>query len=277
MTGFLHDLRHAVRSLGRSPGFALAAILSLALGIGGNAAIFSVVRGVLLRPAPFADIDRLAMVWETDRASNTTREPSSIPDFADFRTRSQSFTHLAAITAAEISVSVANADPERVAGLSVTANYLETTGLQVLAGRGFTREEGEPGGPRAVLISEALWDRLYQRSDAAVGATIRLNDVDWPIVGVMPDGADFGVLQVLGAADYGRGFADRGGRTRVDLWAPLRLDPQASRDNHPIIALGRLAPSASHESAQAELTAITADLERTYPQQNANRGAFTTT
>ncbi|HSM36442.1 MAG TPA: permease prefix domain 1-containing protein, partial [Longimicrobiales bacterium] len=113
------DIGLALRGMRRNPGFATVAILTLALGIGANAAIFSVVNGVLLRPAPFPDADRLAMVWETDRSSNTAREPSSIPDFADFQARSQQFTQLAALTPREVNVTLASGDPTRVASLAV--------------------------------------------------------------------------------------------------------------------------------------------------------------
>ena len=223
----LNEMRLAVRSLSRSPAFTSAALLSLALGIGANTAIFSVVNGVLLRPAPFTELDRISMVWETDRASGTTREPSSIPDFVDFQSRSKQFERLAAFTPIEVSASRANADPERLVGLSVSEGYFETLGLKVFAGRTFTAEEDRAGGPRAVIISEDLWDRVYSRESSVVGRTLRLNDVDIQVIGIMPRGADFGVLQVLGAAAYSRGFADRGGRPRVDVWLPLRPSPTA--------------------------------------------------
>jgi predicted permease len=270
----INELRLAVRSLGRSRAFTAAAVLSLALGIGANTAIFSVVNGVLLRPAPFADLDRISMVWETDRASGTTREPSSIPDFVDFQSRSKQFEHVAAFAPIEVNASHGSADPERLAGLSVSQGYFETLGLKVFAGRTFTAEEDRAGGPRAVIISEDLWARVYGRDRSVVGRTLRLNDADIQVVGIMPRGADFGVLQVLGAAAYSRGFAERGGRPRVDVWLPLRPGPTASRDNHPVFVVARLARTATPGSAQAELASITADLEAAYPQSNRARGAF---
>ncbi len=274
MDSLLLDLRFALRSLRRSPAFAFAAVLTLALGIGATAAIFSVVNGVLLRPAPFRDPGRLAMVWGTDRSSNTAREPSAIPDFADFQTRTQQFEQLAALTPREVNVTLASGDPTRVPSLGVSEGFFATVGLSPLVGRVFTADEDRAGGPRAVLIGEDLWDWLFQRDPAALGQTLRLDDMEWQVVGVLPRGSDFGTLQVLGAAAYQRGFADRGGRPRVDVWMPLRASPEASRDNHPIFVIGRLAAGATLAAAQAEFTQITSDLEAEYPQSNDARGAF---
>ncbi|MEQ1690215.1 MAG: ABC transporter permease [Gemmatimonas sp.] len=270
----LQELRLAARSLRRNPVFTSAALLSLALGIGANTAIFSIVNGVLLRPAPFADLDRIAMVWETDRTSGTTREPASIPDFTDFQSRSRQFERLAAFSPIEVNASQGDSDPERLAGISVSHGYFETLGLKAFAGRTFTASEDRVGGPITAVISEELWARLYQRDRSVLGRSLRLNGVDTEIIGVMPSGSDFGVLQVLGAAAYNRGFAERGGRPRVDVWIPLRASPEAPRDNHPIFVLGRLAGASSIATAQFELTAITADLERSYPDANRARGAF---
>jgi putative ABC transport system permease protein len=267
------DLAFTWRQLRRTPGFAFAAVLTLALGIGANTAIFSIVDGVLLRPAPFDDIDRVMVVWETDRASGTTREPASIPDFADFQQRSRRFQHLAAFAAAEVTITPENGDPGRAPVLAMTHGFLPMLGLRPLAGRVFLPDEDAPGAPRVVLISEALWNEQFQRADTAVGASLRVNDVPHTIIGVLPRSADFGSLQILQASAYSRGFADRGGRTRVDLWLPLRADPsRADRGNHPIIVLGRLAADATPSLAAEELGRIAADLERLYPQANDRRG-----
>jgi predicted permease len=274
MERLAQDVRYAVRSLLRNPAFTIAAVLTLAIGIGANTAIFSVVDGVLLRPPPFAGMDRVAMVWETDRTSGTTREPASIPDFNDFQQRSQRFERLAAFTPVEVNLTTGTADPQRLATLGVSHGYFATVGLSTIAGRTFTADEDRAGGPRAVIIGEDLWERIFQRDRAAVGRTLRLNDADWQVVGIVARGADFGVLQVLGAASYQRGFAERGDRVQVDAWLPLRPGPAAPRGNHPIFVIGRLAVGAGVGAAQEEMTAITADLERTYPADNVARGAF---
>lgn len=269
------EIRHAARSLARSPAFSIAAVLSLALGIGANTAIFSVVNGVLLRPAPFVEADRLAIIWQTDRSSGSSHEPSSVPDFRDMRERTQHFERLAAFSPVEVNVTsgTAEKDPARVAALGVSPEYFATLGLEPLVGRMFTTAEDTPGGPRAVVISEDLWERNYNRQASAIGSTLRVNDIEWEIVGVMPRGSDFGVLQVLGAADYNRGFVDRGGRPQVDVWAPLRSSPDAPRSNHPIFVVGRLAGSLPVAAAHDEMVAIMADLERAYPEANEARGA----
>ena len=265
----LQDFRYALRSLRKAPGFASAAVLTLALGIGANTAIFSVVDGVLLRPAPFEDMDRLMMVWETDRKSGTTREPASVPDYLDFRQRTTRFAELAAFAGFEVNLTPEDGDPARLATLAVTHEFFRVTGLAPVAGRGFTEEEDRAGGPAAVVIGEDLWEQLFSRDPAIVGRTLRLNDVPRTIVGVLPRGSDFAVLQVFQAAAYARGFADRGGRLQVDVWVPLGAQPAPPRETHPIFVLGRLNPSASPEAAQQEMSAIAADLEATYPENDA--------
>lgn len=268
------DCRYALRSLLRSPAFTIATVCTLALGIGATTAIFSVVDGVLLRPVPFTNADQVAMVWETDRNSGTSHEPASLPDYADFVARSQTFSAMAAMAPVEVNVATANADPERLAGLAVSASYFSTVGLQPMVGRPFAEDEDRLGGPQAVIISEGLWERRFARNTNVVGKTLRMNDADVTVIGVMPRGSDFGALQVLGAADYQRGFADRGGRPRVDVWVPLRASQTAPRDNHPIFVIGRLAPSATFALAQRELSAIATELEQTYPQANTARGVY---
>ncbi len=267
------ELRYAARSFQKTPALTVILILTLALGIGANTAIFSVIDAVLLRPTPLRNIDRLAMIWETDRNTGTTREPASVPDYLDFRSRTRTFEQLAAVLAGEVNLTPEHGDPIRLPVLNVSAEALPMLGLQPIAGRTFTAEEDRPNGPSVVLISESLWERAFQRRDTAVGATLRLDDRRNTIVGIMPGGADFGVLQILSSAAYGRGFADRGFKTDIDIWAPLQADPQQlPRSTHPIFVIGRLAPTASIDAAQSELTAVAADLERAYPE-NAARGS----
>ena len=271
MDSLLQDLRHAVRSLIATPAFTLAALLTLAIGIGANSAIFSVVDGVLLRPTPVGDIDRLMMVWQTDRNTGTTREPASVPDLVDFRSRSRQFTTLEAILPAELNLTPDNADPRRVAAIASTTGMLPMLGIQPLHGRVFTETEGTAGNQQVAIISETLWETMFARDPGAVGQSLRLNDVPHRIVGVMPRGADFGMLQMLSSAAYGRAFAERGRRADVDVWVPFVLSPTASRDNHPILVLGRLAAGANVNAAQQEMAQISEDLERSYPS-NAGRG-----
>ncbi len=270
METMLLELRHAVRGLMRAPAFTIAAVLTLALGIGANTAIFSVVNAVLLRPLPFADADRLVMVWETDTKSGTAHEPASVPDLADFRQRAGRLTGLAAFAAADLTFQAGDGEPTRLAALGVDHAYLPLLGIRPIVGRTFSADEDLPGATRVVLIGEALWDRAFARDPDIIGRSIRIDDVPSEVVGVLPEGADAGTLQILSRADYGRAFADRGDRARVDVWVPL--GPSAAgrpRDTHPIFILGRLAPGADRDAAQQDLAAIAADLERTYPENDA--------
>ncbi len=266
------DLRAAVRALAVSPGFTLGVVLTLGLGIGANTAIFSVVHGVLLRPAPIDQLERLVMVWETDRGSQTTREPGSLPDYLDYRARTRTLESMGALVAREVNLTPPGGEPLRLAGARVTDSLLPLLGVSPVVGRRFTADDDRPGSAPVVLLSDSLWRRLFNRDPAALGQTISLNEEPHTIVGIVPDAADFGVLQVLSAAAYGRAFADRGEGTRADLWVPLRGDPQAlPRSTHPILMVGRLALGIAPAAAQDELAAIAADLERAYPE-NTNRG-----
>ncbi len=270
----LHDLRYAMRLLARSPGFAAAAIITLGLGTGMTAAIFSVVDTVLFRPVPFPDAQRLVMVWETDRDTGTSHEPGAWPDFIDFQQRSRRIDRFAGVIAGEATLTPERGEPTRLASLVVTRDFLPLLGVTPLIGRSFTEDDERLGVPAVVLISEGLWRRELASDPAVVGRTLRLNDRPRTIVGVVATGADFGLLQVLSAADYSRGFADRDARSSVDVFTPLQPDPkQLVRDTHPLLMIGRLAPEASIEAAQEELTTIAADLERAYPSNKA-RGVF---
>jgi hypothetical protein len=150
----------------------------------------------------------------------------------------------------------------------------ETHGIKPALGRTFNPEEDQPGGGDVVLISENLWDRVFLRDPGIIGRRLRLDDRPRTIVGVLPASADFGILQILRAADYSRGFADRDARTSVDVFTPLQGDPdRLPRATHPLLVVGRLAEGASPESAGEELGAIAAQLEKAYPE-NETRGVF---
>jgi predicted permease len=268
------DLRQALRALAARPGLSAAVVLTLAVAVGAVTAIFSVVDGVLLRAAPVVALHELVMVWETDRHTGTTREPASVPDFLDFQRDARTLASLDAVIGMEVSLAPPQGDPARLAALAVSHGLLPSLGLAPVAGRVFTAAEDRPGGPRVVLISESLWTRTFGRDPGALGATIRLDEDPYTIVGVMPDRADFGMLQILGAADYSRGYADRGERATADVWLPLQPDPaQLPRSTHPILLLGRLAGGASADTAQAELSRLAAGLERRFPE-NDGRGVF---
>lgn len=268
------DVRYGLRTLARNPGFTGVVVLTLGLGIGANTAIWSVVDGVLLRPVPLAEADRLMVVWETDRDSGTTREPASVPDYLDFARQSTRFGRLAAFSGAEVNLTPVEGEPSRLAALAVSHDYLPLLGLRPLLGRGFTPADDRLGAADVVLIGEGLWQRLFARDRGAVGRTLRLDGRPHTVLGVVPDSAGFGSLQLLSAADYSRAFADRGRDSRVEVWVPLRPDPEESpRSTHPIFLLGRLALGATPAAAQQEMTTLAEDLERRYPENQA-RGAF---
>ena len=269
----LQDLRYAARLLLRTRQFAAPAVATLALGIGVTAAIFSVVDAVLFRPVPFPNAERLVMIWETDRESGTSHEPGSWPDFVDFERRATRIDTFAGIIAGEATLRDGD-EPTRVARLVVTRHVLPLLGVTPLAGRIFTEEDERLGGAAVVLISERLWAGAYSRDPGVLGRTIRLDERPYTVVGVVPHGADFGMRQLLAAADYSRGFVDRDPRSVVDIWAPLQPDPrQLVRETHPLLMMGRLSPAATLSAAHEELTTIAEDLERTYPANQA-RGVY---
>src|SRR5262245_7653938 len=175
----LSDLRYATRALLKNPSFSLVCILTLALGIGANTAIFSVVDTVLLRRAPFHQIDRLVMVWETDRNTGTTREPASVPDYRDMQARSRSVAQAAALMAGEMNLAPHAGEPRRVPVLRVSHDLLPMLGITPLIGRTFTDAEDTPGGGERALISELLWEREFGRNPGVVGQTVRLDDQPW--------------------------------------------------------------------------------------------------
>jgi len=272
MRSLVQDLGYAIRIHRARPGFTIAAVLSLAVAIGFNTAIFSVVDRVLLRPAPLADFDRLVMVWETDRMTGTTREPGSVPDFIDYRSTARTLDSLGAMIALEANLTMPDRDPTRLAGLAVTPDLAHLIGIRPVAGR-LIDEDDERLERRVVVISESLRTRLFVEDDDVLGRTISLDEEPFEVVGVVPDATDFGVLQVLSSAAYARSFADRGTSTRVDLWTPLVPDADVlPRSTHPALMIGKLAPGASRGDAQAELARLAADLEATYPQDNTGRG-----
>lgn len=274
VAGLAGDVRYATRTLRQHPGFAATVIVTLALGIGATTAIFSVIDAVLLRATPFADMDRLLMIWETDRDGGTVREPASFPDFLDFRERSQHVVESAALMGAEVNATTGDGTPLRLTGLAVTHDLLPLLGLQPILGRTFIATEDRPGGPEVAIISDGLWTRLFSRDPAVVGRSLRLDDIPTTIIGVLPDGSDLGALQLLSAAAHSRAFADRGTHAAVDLWIPLQWDAASvPRATHPIFIIGRLAAGATMASAQDELSRIAADLERAYPENDA-RGVF---
>ncbi len=248
------DIRQAGRTLGRSPGFVLVTTLTLALGIGATTAIFSVVDAVLLTPLPFAEAEQLVMVWEDDRLTGTLREAASLPDFLDFEEQNRSFEGMAAYLTREVNLSRDDSEPRRVTQAAVTYDMAAVLGVAVQMGRTIQADEDQPGGPRVALLSDAFWARGFGRDPAVLDRVLKLDDVDYTVVGVLPSGLDF-------PAD-------------ADLWVPLQQSPATlPRHTHPIQVIARLSPATTIEAAQSDMTAIATRLEAEYPE-NRGRGVF---
>jgi putative ABC transport system permease protein len=247
------DLRFGARTLARNPGFAVVAVLTLALGIGANAAIFSVVNAVLLRPLPWTEPDRAIMIWSRWTAFDKTWVASG--ELMDYRRRARTLEQVAAWADGQVNLT-GDGDPERVAAGGVTANTFSTFGVRPLFGRTFTAQEDVPNGPDVVVLGHALWSRRYAADPAIVGRSILIDGRPSEVVGVMP--RDF-VLPT-----------DFQNPEPSQLWTPLQLDP-ASTDHgsHGLYAAARLKPGATVSQAAAELHGIAKAMtsEGLYPPQ----------
>ena len=253
MSTLLHDLRFAIRVLAKSPGFTIIAVLTLALGIGANTAIFSVVNGVLLRPLPFKDPSRLMIIAEKSPFPVIS---TSFENFSDWRDQSSSFERMQAVRSAAITLTGAG-EPERLNVQMATAGLFETLGINAQIGRTFLPEEDRAGGTPVALLSYALWQRRFGGSMEILNKPINLDTRPYTVVGVLPAG-----FQILQPADVWVPFAP---------WAATL--PQ-DRNWHPgIIALGRLKPGVTQEQANTEMIGITKRLEQQYPDYNTGTSA----
>jgi len=243
----LQDVRYALRSLRRHPVFALTAILTLALGIGANTAIFTAVNGVLLRPLRYPEADRLLTVW--GHHPSIGRETASLPDFLDWR-KARSFSGMAAWANTLFTVT-GTGEPQVVSGALVTSNYFRVLGAPIPTGRDF-RDEEERGAARVVVLSQGYWQRAYGGRVDVVGRQITLSGIPYTIVGVGARG--------LTLPD------------EVDIWAPLQTDTTLGRRNDFLQVIGRLAPGVAPETARQELATIARRLEAEYPGSNAGWG-----
>jgi putative ABC transport system permease protein len=249
----VQDFRFGARALRRNPGFAAIAVLTLALGIGANAAIFSVVNAVLLRPLPWHEPDRAVMIWSKWTAFDKTWVATG--EVVDYRRRSRTLAEVAAWGEGQVNLT-GDPEPERVAAASVTANIFSTLGVTPLLGRTFTAAEDVPRGPRLVVLGHALWTRRYAADPAIVGRTIQINGEAHEVVGVMPEG-------FLLPTDFRNPEPSQ-------LWVPQQMDP-ASTDHgsHGLYAAARLKPGFSVQQAAAELRSIARAMtaEGLYPVQ----------
>src|SRR6185503_10127819 len=185
LTDFIQDLRYAGRMQLKNPGFTVVAVIALALGIGANTAIFSVVNSVLLRPLPYRDPERLVMVWEDASKFGYPRDTPAAANYVDWRDQNTVFEGMAAIADESFNLTGAG-DPERLEGRSVTANFFPLLGVDPLIGRTFTSEEDKRGSDQVVVLSHALWQRRFGGDNGIIGKTINLNGLTHTVVGVMP-------------------------------------------------------------------------------------------
>jgi putative ABC transport system permease protein len=247
----LNDLRYAIRMLLKNPGFTAVAVLTLALGIGANTAIFSVVNAVLLRALPYHDPEQLVMLWTDNPSSNVGFHelPPTPTDLIAWRSQAQSFDQIAAFKVAWANLSD-QGDPERVGAVRVTANLFPLLGLQTMLGRIFMLEEEQPGPNKAAIISYGLWKRRYGGDPALVGRTITCNRERLVVVGVMSEGVDFPHGTEMPSA-YGIA-------PRTDVWIPFGEDSKywQRNDTREFIAIGRLKPGVAVAQAQSEMTNI---------------------
>jgi len=249
------DLRYALRQLRKSPGFTAVAVFTLALGIGANTAIFSVVEGVVLAPLHYREPDRLVMVWE-----NNPRFPrvwDSYPNFQDWQRNAGSFQQMAALREQQIDLTFPGA-PSHIKASQISSGFFSTLGTELALGREFTLQENQPGGAPVVVISDHLWRERFGGRPEALGKSVTLDGVDYSIVGVAPPGFRLNL-----AADV---FTPLG---QLD---PLILNNRGSHDG--IFALARLKPGVNLPQTQAEMNTIQSRLDRLYPNDDRDLGIY---
>ncbi|MFP5264641.1 MAG: ABC transporter permease [Blastocatellia bacterium] len=256
METILQDLRHAGRMLFNKPGFAALAVIALALGIGANSAIFSVVNAVLLRSLPYDAPERLVMVWGTTPQAD--RASVSPADFLDYRERNDVFEQVAAFTAGGFTLTGAG-DPEQIRGARVSADFFSVLGARPALGRAFRAEDDEPGAARVVVFSQKLWQRRFNSDEGIIGKNVILNGQGFTVVGIMPAEFQFTIPGIF--------------RSPAELWTPSALvKDNSTRGNHYLRVIGRLKLGVSLERAQAGLAAIAGQLQQEYPSTNMGMG-----
>ncbi|HEX5706164.1 MAG TPA: ABC transporter permease, partial [Pyrinomonadaceae bacterium] len=253
MNSLWQDIRYGARTLWKSPGFTLVAVLALGLGIGANTTIFCAVNALLLHPFSFRDADRLMMVWESVPRVGIEQGSFAPANFLDVRVEATSFESLAAFTGASFNLA-GDERPERVEGASVSPQLFTVLDARAARGRTFTAEEEQPGRDPVAVISDGLWRRRFGADAEIVGRVVQINDRPTTIVGVMPEGFDF----------------PRGG---AEVWTPFVFDEKTAqaRGSHYLRVVGRLKPNVSAQQAGGELATIAQRLAQEYPQTNAER------
>jgi len=260
---FVRDVRYGLRMLSTNPGFSVVAILTLALGIGANTAIFSVINSVLLRPLPYSDPAALVMVWENNSQHPNPHNTVSPPDFLDWASRNSVFSGLAA-TFDQTANLTGNGAPQEVVLQNVSVNFFSVLGVNPILGTGFTAEHGEPGHDDVIVLSFGLWKERYAGDRSVVGKTIRLNGRPLTVVGVAPQNFDW--------------FIKDGSLTgaKPQMWSPWIIPaPFHDRKNvgRFMSVVARLKPGVSVAQAQAQMNTIAAQIAQDYPAFNTYWGS----
>jgi predicted permease len=261
MTGILQDIRYSLRQLRKSPGFTLVAVLTLALGIGANTTIFSVLNATLLKPISFPDPNRLVLVWQTFGKGPDNYSIVSAPNFWDFEQRNHVFEGMALFDSAGRGYNLADSgssrEPEQVSGLRVSANFFSVLGVQPFLGRTFLPEEEIRGKDHEVILSYGLWQRRYAADRALVGKTIKVDGEDFSVVGVMP-----------------REFHWEFESAHRQLWVPVGYtEGDKLRGAQSFVSFARLKPGVTVEQARAEMEGIGTRLSQQYPNDDNDMSA----
>lgn len=250
MDTLLKDLRYGLRGLLKRPSFTLIAVIALALGIGANTAIFSLVNAVLLKPLPFPEPDQLVWAWGNIRNAGNRASVSPL-DFLDFRSQNKTFEEFAAASTQPLAVNLTgNGEPERLSASGVTGNYFQALRVQPSLGRGFTLDNERPGQDQVAVLSYALWQSRFGGDSAIVNKNIVLDGKSYQVVGVMPQNFSF--------------------PHSANLWVPMNFDDpdMKVRKAHFLRPIGRLKPGVTLSDAQADTDAISRTLENQYPDSN---------
>ena len=246
METLLQDLRYTIRVLLKKPAFTAIVVLALAIGIGANTAIFSVVNAILLRPLPYKDFDRISMIWMDNPKLGVKEDWHSYPNYVDYKEQNQVYEDMAAFNNRSFNLTGAG-DPVRILGAWNTASLFSVLGVPPSIGRVFTEEEEEPGKDLVVVLSDGLWRSRFGRDRNIVGQTISMNGANRTVIGVMPAGFSFP-------------------EKTTEVWVPLAISPQRKQERNSISfkAVGRLKPGVSMAQASADMGAIATRLDEQY-------------
>jgi putative ABC transport system permease protein len=251
MGTFLQDLKHSLRMFAQSPSFTIAAVAALALGIGANTAIFSVVNAVLLKPLTYPDPDRIVRFFSTYKQGSSP--PASVPKFEAWREQTELFQDVAGYDFSGPGLNLTGgAYPEQIKGLHVTVDFFRLFGAHIAMGRAFTPEEDRPHGPRVAVLSDGLWRRRYGADPAMVGKSIELGGEPYTVIGIV-----------------GRSFSFD---PAPDLWLPFQFDLGSTDQAHYFIAAGRLKPGVTIDRANARLKLVANQYRRKYPLMGPDLG-----